>query len=319
MRHFLIMFALCTLACGVSRAEIVEKVVAIVNDEPITLSDMKKFEEYLRKEALVDDLLVPDEATARALLKDRNQLLQKMIDEKLIDSEVKKQKISIPIEKVEQEIRATERSNGLSRNEMKTALQKRGITFSEFQDFTRKKLERQTLIQNAVLSRVKISEDDVLAEYIARHGSSENQAFEYTISHIFFRAGPSGGALARSRAESAYKRLKNGESFEKLAAELSEDPAFEEGGLLGVFKTGELQKNLESVLKKMNPGEYTEVLPASGGYHIVKLNKKRLIPDPRTEKERAQIRAELYENAYKRQFRSWLDQLRQEAFIRINK
>lgn len=319
MRRFLALFALFFFVSDISHAEIIERVVAIVNDEPITLSEMSNFEERLRKGVLIDDILVPDDATKQALLKDRNLLLQKMIEEKIIDSEVKKQKLTVPIEKVEQEIRAVAQRNGLTRDQFRAMLQEQGIKFSEYQDFMRKGLERQRLVELSVASRIKISEDDVLAEYTARHGTSGDQAYEYTISHIYFQAGSSGGALARSRAETAYKRLRNGENFEKLAAEVSEDPAFEEGGLLGVFKTGELQKDLEAVLKKMNAGEYTGVLPASGGYHIVKLNKKRLIPDPRTEREREKIRAELFEKSYKRQFRSWLDQLRQEAFIRINK
>jgi len=319
MRRFLALFALFFLISGSAHAEVIERIVAIVNDEPITLSDLRKFEERLRKGTLVDDLLVPDETTKQALLKDRNLLLQKLIEEKIIDTEVKKQKLTVPIETVEQEIRSIARKNGLSREELKAVLQQQGVNFSEYQDFIKRGLERQNLIKSAVISRVKVSEDDVLAEYVARHGASNDQAFEYTISHIYFRAGPSGGALARSRAESALKRLRNGESFERLAAEVSEDPAFEEGGLLGVFKTGELNKDLEAALKKLNAGEYTGVLPTSGGYHIVKLNKKRLIPDPRTEREREKIRAELYEKAHRRQFRLWLDNLRQEAFIRINK
>lgn len=319
MRRFLALFALFFFISGISHAEIIERIVAIVNDEPITLSDLHKFEDRLRKGTLIDDLLVPDEATKEALLKDRNLLLQKLIEEKIIDTEVKKQKLSVPIETVEQEIRAIARRNGFTREELKAVLQQQGVSFSEYQDFIKRGLERQNLIKSTVTSRVKISEDDVLAEYVARHGASGDQAFEYTISHIFFRAGPSSAALARSRAESAYKRLRNGENFEKLAAEVSEDPAFEEGGLLGVFKTGELNKDLEAALKRLNAGEYTGVLPTSGGYHIVKLNKKRLIPDPRTEREREKIRAELYEKAHRRQFRLWLDNLRQEAFIRINK
>lgn len=301
-----------------ARAETVEKIVAIVNDEIITMSDMNRFTDRLRTGGLVDDMLVPDEATKEALQKDRDKLLQKMIEEKVVDSEVKKQSLTVPIERVESEIRNIAKRNNVSRDDLKRALEERGIVFSQYQDFIKTGLERQSLIEKAITSRIKISEDDVVSAYSAQHGSSGDQAFEYTISHIYFQNERGGAAGAKARAETAYRKIREGGNFEKMASELSEDPGFEQGGLLGVFKSGELQKDLEGTVQKLSPGDFTNVLPTRDGYHIVKLNKKRLIPDPRTEKERERIRAQLYEAAYKRQFKSWLEQLRNDAFVRIN-
>ncbi|NDD93031.1 hypothetical protein EBZ37_13230 [bacterium] len=309
------------LAFGLSSfalAETVEKIVAIVNDDIITLTDLQKYTDKIRSGGLIDDMLIPDEATKESLLKDKDKLLQKMIEERVIDSEVKKQNLSIPIEKVEQEIRGIAKRNNVSRDELKAALQERGVNFSQYQDFIKTGLERQSLIERAVTSRIKVSEDDVVAAYSARHGSETEQAFEFTLSHIVFLSEKGGSSAANTRAEAVLKRLKDGANFEKLASETSEDPGFEQGGVLGVFKSGELQKNLESRVQKLVPGEFTGVLPTTGGFHIVKVTRKRLIPDPKTEREREKIRAELYERAYKKQFHSWLEQLRSDAFVRIN-
>ena len=299
-------------------AEVVERIVAVVNDDIITLSDVNKYSDRLKSGGLVDDMLVPDDQTKETLIKDRSKLLQKLIEEKVIDSEVKKQNLSVPIEKVEAEIRAIAKKNSVSRDELKAALLERGIGFSQYQDFIKTGLERQSLIEKSITSRIKISEDDVIATFGAKSGVTDNQAFEYTISHIYFLSEKGGPAAAKSRADLTLQKVRGGGSFEKLASENSEDPGFEQGGLLGVFKTGELQKELDAVVHKMNAGDVSSVLPTRGGFHIVKINKKRLIPDPRTEKEREKIRAQLYEFAYKKQFQSWLEQLRQEAFVRIN-
>lgn len=305
-------------AAPLIQAEVVERIVAIVNDEIIALSDLNKYADRLRSGGLVDDMLVPDDATKTAVLKDRSKLLQKLIEEKVIDSEVKKQNMSVPIEKVESEIRAIAKKNNVSRDELKSALAERGINFSQYQDFIKTGLERQGLIERAITSRIKISEDDVMGAYVSAHGASENQAFEFTISHIYFQSEKGGANAAKSRADQTLRRLREGGNFEKLAAEVSEDPAFEQGGMLGVFKTGELQRELDNVVQKLNTSEFSGVLPTRGGFHIVKVNKKRLIADPRTEKEREKIRAQLYERAYKKQFQSWLEQLRADAFVRIN-
>jgi peptidyl-prolyl cis-trans isomerase SurA len=317
---FGLLFSL-VVSFGVAHAETVERIVAIVNDEIITQSDLIRYEERLKGGGLTDDLLIPDEATKQSLLKDREKLLQKMIDEKVIDSEVKKQSLTVPIEKVEQEIRSIARKNGVGREELKAALQDRGIVFSEYQDFIKTGLERQGLIEKAITSRIKISEDDVMTAFANRGGATNEQAYEYTISHIVFLNDKGGATAAKGRAEDALKKIRSGAfTFERIAPDVSEDPGFEQGGLLGVFKTGEIDKDLEKSIHSIPAGEITGVLPlpGGGGFHIVKVNKKKLIADPRTEKEREKIRAELYEKSFKRQLASWLEQLRRDAFIRIN-
>lgn len=325
MKSFLVSFGMIAsitagvfCIAGIANAETVERIVAIVNDEVITQTDINRYADRLKSGGLTDDLLIPDDATKQALIKDRSKLLQKMIDEKLIDSEVKKQNLSVPIEKVEQQIRTVAKNNGVSRDELKNALADRGIPFSEYQDFIKTGLERQGLVEKSITSRIKISEDDVMAQYAADKGANSEQAYEYTLSHIYFSSTKGGAPAAQSRANEAIAKLKGGAAFEKLAGEVSEDPAFEQGGVLGVFKTGELQKELENAVQKLQVGEFTNTLPTAGGYHIVKVVKKKIIADPRTEKDRERIRNELYEKAFKRQLTSWLEQLRQDAFIRIN-
>lgn len=315
------LFVLClSIFISVSAfAETVERIVAVVNDEVITQTDVDRYAARLKTGGLADDLLIPDEATKQSLLKDREKLLQTMINAKVIDSEVKKQNMSVTVERVEQEIRKVAKNNGVNRDELKAALLERGIPFSEYQDFIKTGLERQALVEKAIASRIKISEDDVIAAYVTKTGAAEQQAFEFTLAHIYFDSSKSGGtSAARTRADEALGKLRSGVPFEREAADASEDPAFEQGGLLGVFKTGELQKGLENAVQKLSPNETTSVIPANGGFQIVKVLKKRLIPDPRTEKDRDKIRAELYEASFKKQLHDWLEQLRTDAFVRIN-
>jgi peptidyl-prolyl cis-trans isomerase SurA len=304
---------------SIARAEVVDRIVAIVNDEIITQTDVDKYAARLKAGGLVDELLFPDAETKDDALKNRDKLLDKMVDERILDAEVKKQNMTVPIEQVEQEIRSIAKRNNVTREELKAALTNQGIDFAQYQDFIKTGLERQQLIGKAVTSKIKVSEDDVLSQFAATHGGETDQAFEYTLSHIYFSSDKGSATKARERAEKAYEKLRAGANFEQLAAEVSEDPGFETGGLLGVFKTGELQKDLESAISKLAPGEFTTVLPTQGGFHIVRVTKKKIIPDPRTEKERDKIRSELYDKAYKKQLHSWLDQLRQDAFVKLNK
>ena len=302
-----------------AQAEVVDRILAIVNDDIITQSDVVDFERRLKNGGLVDDQLVPDEATKQALLKDSAKLLQKVIDSRIIDSEVKKQGLSVPFERVEQEIRNIARRNNMSRDDLKNALQEKGIVFSVYQDFIKTGLERQALVEKSVTSKIKISEDDVLAALISEGKASETQAFEYTIAHILFLNKKAGAEAAAAKAQQAHKKLKEGAAFDRVAADYSNDPDFEIGGLLGTFKSGELSKELETTVAKLSPGEWTLPLPTTGGLHIVRLVKRKLIPDPKLEKEKDRVRALLGEKLFRRQYDIWLEQLRSESFLRLNK
>jgi len=309
----LLLVLLCLMLAEMAPAEIIERIVAVINDEIITLTDLDKYLEKLKSGGLTDDLLIPNDAAKQEMLKDRKKLLQTMIDEKIIDSEVKRQKLEVPIERVEQEVRAIAKRNEISRD-----VEEKGIKFSQYQDFIKTGLERHSLIDHAILSKIKISEDDVLAQYSAIHGEAADQSFEYTVAHILFLLEKGGQKKAHERAEIVLNKLKSGEDFDRLASEYSEDPNFSSGGLLGTFKTGEFSKELEQVVSKMSLGDTSRIVQTKAGLHILKLIKKKLVPDPKIEKAKDEIRGQLYDKAYKKQFQAWLEQVRNEAFIRIN-
>ncbi len=302
----------------ISFAEIIERIVAVINDEIITMTDLDKYIDKLKSGGLTDDLLIPNDSVKQELMKDKKKLLQTMIDEKIIDSEVKRQKLEVPIERVEQEIRSIAKRNDISRDDLKKAVEEKGIKFSQYQDFIKSGLERHALIDRAILSKIKISEDDVLAQYSTVHGEAADQSFEYTVAHILFLIEKGGVQKAQERAALVLGKLKAGEDFDKLASEYSEDPNFSSGGLLGTFKSGEFSKELEQVVQKMAVSDTSRIVQTKAGLHILKLVKRKLVPDPKLEKAKDEIRGQLYDKAYKKQFQAWLEQVRNEAFIRIN-
>ena len=88
-----------------------------------------------------------------------------MVDEHIIDDEVKKQNLSVTIERVEQEINSIQSRNNLTRDQLKEALKREGTNFSDYQDFIKKRLERQSVIEKAITSKIKISDEDVASLY----------------------------------------------------------------------------------------------------------------------------------------------------------
>lgn len=311
---------LSTLIFGMflsAEAKVVDKIVAIVNDQPVTLSDTEKFRSKLMKQGLIDDALLKM-SDPELLKKDRNALLNYLIDEKIIDTEVKRKNLEVTIERVEQEIRNIAKGNNISRNQLKDALAAKGVTMSQYQDFIKTSLERQSLIEKEVTSKIRISDDDISSYYLAKKGPSGAQIFEYTLSHILFSPKNGGEAAALSRAQSVEEKIKAGQSFEKLAEQFSEDPSFSKGGQLGVFRAGEMTKDFENAIRKVEPGEVTAPVKSPQGIHLIKVVKRTLISDPKLDEERDNIRNILYAEAFRKQFQMWLNQRKEDSFIRIN-
>jgi peptidyl-prolyl cis-trans isomerase SurA len=294
---------------SLAAAEVVEKIVAIVNDEVITLTDIKRYESRLRAKVSMDEL-VSQGLSPKELLSDRSKLVGVLVDEKVLDSEVKKQNLSITVERVEKEIRNISKANRMSRAQLKQALQNQGMDFAEYQNMIKTRLERQSLIEKNLTSNIRVSDEEVQSHLGAQ--GSPNEIAEYTIAHILIKSD-------KKRAEGILKKLQDGKSFEQLAADNSEDPNFQNGGRFGTFSQGEMVKEIETAVKKMKVGDTSGLVKTKMGYHILKLTDKKVISNPVAQEQTEKVRSMLSQKAFQRQFRIWLDQRKQEAFIRVNK
>lgn len=300
-----------------SQAEVVDKIAATANSEVLMLSDIKKERESLAGKGLVNDLLFQLYDKER-LLKSQELLLNFLLDEKIIDSEVKRKNLEVTIERVEQEIRKVAKENGLSRAQFKEALSRQGIKMSDYQSFIKKGLERKSLIDREINSKIRISDEDVAAYYLSTKGPGKAQVYEYTLAHIFFSPQKGGLQAAQDRAREVLKEIKSGALFENVAQRASEDPGFSKGGVLGTFNEKELSPEIKSAVSGANQGAISDLVRTDRGIHIFKVLKKTLVSDPELEERKESIRNILHQRAFSRQLRVWLDQKRSESFIRIN-
>lgn len=309
-------FSLLFFSC-LAQAEIVERIVAIVNSEIVSESDLRSFNKKIDKQGSLDDLLLFGRPQS-VLKADKKAQLEYLINEKILDSEVKRLNLSVTSERVEQEIRDIAKRNGVSRAELLSAIKAQGLSVSEYQDFIKSRVERQSLIETEITSKIRVSDEDVAAQYSRQNPNLSLGVSEYTLAHILFLPKKGGPEAAKARALAVLGKLKSGESFEVLAEQNSEDPNFTAGGLLGTFKAGEFSKDLEGAVASLDIGEYTDVVASRMGLHIIKVLSKKMISDPRFDKEKEKIRNELFEKAFQKHFKTWLDQKKEEAFIRIN-
>lgn len=316
MKTFLVIIA--SLFSFLSCAESVDRILVIINNEIVTESDLKTFSQKLDKSGFIDDMLLMGKNISD-LKKNKSDQLDYMINEKLLSSEIKRLNLSVTSERVDQEIRDLAKKNGISRAELLQTIKNQGVSVSEYQDFVKTRVERQSLIETEISSKIRVSDEDVLGQYMRAYPNSDSGVYEYSLSHIFFNPKKGGTDAAQERAQNVLKKLRSGETFEVLAEQHSEDQNFATGGALGVFKAGEFAQEMETAVSKLNPGDFSEIVKIKDGFHIVKVNSKKIVSDPRFEKEKEKIRSQLFEKSFQKQFRNWLQTKKEDSFVKMNK
>ncbi len=300
-----------------AHAEVVEKTVAIVNTELVLESDFSELQKRIGKEGMIDESLL-DGKNTQTLKSSRSAQLDYLINEKIIESEIRKQNLTVTNDRVESEIKSMARRNQVSEAELKKLITQQGVDFEDYKKILKMNLEKRALMDAEIFSKLRISDEDALNEYLKQNPKSKPSIDEFSVSHIFFNPQKGGAKEAHSRAEDVLGKLRSGESFEKLAQNYSEDPNFSSGGALGLFKSGDFLPEIEAAISSLGVNETTGIVKSRMGYHIVKLTGKKLTVDPKFEAVKEKIKSGLLEKSFNRQIKNWIQNKRDESFIRIN-
>lgn len=318
MTYFISIALLCfTASIQALALEKVDGIVAVINTEVITETALSSFAKKIETGGMIDDLLLLGKSSSD-LKNNKPEQLEYLINEKLLESEIKRLNLAITTERVEQELRDIAKKNGISRADLSQAIKAQGMVFSEYQAFIKSRIEKQSLIEQEISSKIRVSDEDVLAEYSRSNASGDSGVYEYALAHIYFNHKKGGAKAAEERARNVLTKIKAGLAFDSAAEQHSEDAGFSTGGTLGTFKQSEMSKEMEGGLKGLSAGQVSDVIKLKDGFHILKVVSKTVVSDPRFEKEKEKLRGRLFEVAFQKQFKNWLLQKREESFVRIN-
>ncbi len=295
-------------------ARILEKIYGVVNGETITLTEIKDYQEKLKNGGFLNDLLFSDPAVRERAKNDRDYLLKLLVDEKIIDYEVKKNGLLVTEERVNKEISTIAERQNMSVDQLKRTLKDQGVDYLNYRDFVKKSIERRQLVEKEITSKIKISEQDIISHYLSKNKKSKTQIFEFSIAHILLKPDNV------NKAEDLKKQLEKGASFEKLVKENSVDTDTKsKNGVFGTFKSGEMIGSIEKAIVGLKIGETSKVVKTPMGLHIFKILDRKLVEDPAIEKQKQVIYQQLFAEAFKEQLDFWLLQKRKDAIIQINK
>jgi len=299
-----------------SSEAVVDRVVAVVNQEIITLSEVQKFAAPLQEEIQVKDRLERRERLHEV----HRKVLERLIEEKLIDQEVKRSGIKVTSKEIEGALEEIKRRNAITQEDLERALTSEGLTLEAFKKQIEKRLQRTKLINWAVKAEVNAGERELRDFYqknIHRYRTNES----YRPSQIFFlvpkEAGTEEIREIRKKCQKVLEKIKGGEDFGEMALLYSEDISAKDRGDLGYFKKGELLPDLEKEALRLRVGEVSGIIRTNLGFHIIKLFDRKGGAPPLFEEVKEKVRADYYEKEMEKAFQQFLSTLKEKSVIEI--
>jgi peptidyl-prolyl cis-trans isomerase SurA len=298
-----ILIFLLVLLPAALQAKVIEQLIAVIDGEPYTLSNLGIY----AKNKLGRPFPSGDLNQINAADRD---VLEQFITEKLLDAEIKEAGVKITDDDVEQYIQQIKAKNRLSDEALQAALSREGQTVATYRAAVKSELERNEIINRQVRNKVGITNEDVERYYKLNakdYRSDERARFRHILLSLPESATPAQAQAVTAKAADLHKRIRAGEDFAKLAIEFSEGAGHAEGGDIGWVKRGTLINALEEVaFAKLSVGEVSQPFRTSMGIHIVKLEARETGNVLPLSAVSAKIKEELYAKALDERFSKWL-------------
>jgi peptidyl-prolyl cis-trans isomerase SurA len=290
-------------------AILLDRIVAIVNKEVITWSELYRSMEF----EATDEIRSMKEEDRLKFFKEKESIfLENLIDMTLQLQEATKSGITASDEDINKTIDGIKKKYSLSDEQFREAIQKEGYTVEQY----KKKLAEQIVIGRLVDQEIK-SKIVITEQEIDRYLEQNKDVFKdegFHISHIFLKALPD-KKEAEEKAFRIYNMLKSGENFSDIARQYSEDTSARSEGELGFIKKVDLSEDFLKVLSTMKIGDISEPFWSKSGIHIIKLNDKR---EFKSQQEiRDFVKKKMSEEKLDKQYKNWVKTLRERAYIEI--
>ncbi len=320
MRRRLLSLPIALLLAGLALATpvgatVVEKVVAIVGDQPILLSELN---ERARPYLIKIYSGVPKMQQDVAIAEMRVELIKKMVEERLVAISADKLSVTVTTKEVDDAIKLKAADERKSTAEVMAESARLGMTEADYRDEVRRELLFGKMLETRVRGRVRPSEDDA-REYYQRLQVQERrmQQWHGAILTLKLPDGPDGERV-RELADSIIKQARNGVDFAFLARKYSADAATrDKGGDLGWRAATGLGKPLDEAILRLDRGEISEPLIADSTITIVKILDREQSQIPEYDKVRDAVWGRVRDELMQKQIKLWLDELKQGVYIKV--
>lgn len=310
----------CAAVAGyAARRELVDKVVAVVDEEAVTQSELDEllspiYEQY-RKQYQGEDLF-------RKLDEARRILLNQLIEDRLVYQEAKRAGVKVSEEELDAAVNDF-KDRFQNDTEFNKLLKEEGMTITKLRERYERQIAIRKLHQYEVRSKVIVSPKEV-EQYYNDHINEFATNERIQVRTITIRKSPEAvekgltDEAAKAKAEAVLRELVDTKAdFGELAKRYSQDSYALDGGELGFIERGDMVEAIDQVLFSLKKGETSQVLESKLGYHIFRVDDIQPGKVRSLDEVRGNIQGLLYREKMRQRFMEWMEQLKKDAYISI--
>jgi peptidyl-prolyl cis-trans isomerase SurA len=295
---------------------VLEQIVARVNNQIITLSDLEVGRQRLRNELGQEH----SGAELEQKLKEaETNLLRDLIDQQLLVQRGEDLGLSVEPEVIRYLDNLRQELKLGSMEELEGYFAQRGMSFENYRADVRNQIMTRMVMSREVAGRVMLDEQ-VVRDYYLQHRTELARPEQVHLREVLVSTeGLSGAALAarEDRVREALEKIRKGEPFEEVAKQYSDSPTAAEGGDLGLFEPGKLAPAIRDLVMKLRDGGVTDPLQTPQGWLILQLVRHYAAGIPAFEVVESEIRQKLYFDQVQPALREYLSQLRRENYVMV--
>jgi peptidyl-prolyl cis-trans isomerase SurA len=309
---------------------VIEDIIARVNNQIITRTEFNR-----AKEQTASELKQQSVSETDPKFKERDKdVLRDLIDQQLLLEKGKDLGITGDTELVKRLDEMRKQMNLASLEDLEKAAQQQGVSFEDFKQNIRNNIITQQVIGSEVGRNLKISQQET-QDFYNKHKPELERPEAVHLEEILVSTQPPQNQqdanknpdaaqedpaklqAAEQKANQLLKDIRGGAKFEEVAKKSSDGPTASQGGDLGIFKRGELAKELEDKTFSMKPGEVSDVIRTKQGFLILKVAEHYSAGIPPLNEVEPQIQEQIYMQKLQPALRTFLTKLREQAYIDI--
>ena len=303
-----------------ANAKTVEEIIARVNNEIITRSELDKARAATEEEAKQECQGKCTPEQLRVDIEDRQKnTLRELIDQSLLVQRGKDMGVNVEPEVIKKLDQLRQQNKIDSMEDLEKAVSAQGSNWEDFKNNIRNGILTQRVIGSEVGSHITIGKEEI-AKYYNEHKKEFVRPEQVALREIEVSTeGKKDTELPdlKKKAETALKRVKDGEDFGEIAKRFSDSSTAKQGGFLGVYKRGELSKELEDIVFKMKKNDLTDVMDTKQGYLVLQVLERYEEGEQPLAKVENEIMDHLYSERMEPAMRQYLKTLREQSYVVI--
>jgi len=307
------------LLCAPVRAEVVDKIIAVVNDEIITLYEFNTAFEPYRKN-IENTYKGTDKASVMQQTKE--SFLQRLIDNILMEQEAKKSGAGMIVkdEEVMAVLQDVLTKQKISLQEYLKNLAREGNSLESVKKEIRGQMMRARLLRREVKSKILVSDEEI-GEYYNKNRQDYEGKETVRIKQLLLLLPPNANetikAKMKNQALQLHKRVMDGEPFDLLIVKYSQGPAAAQGGDVGFIERGTIIPEVEAAAFKLPVGQVSAVIESSVGFHIIQVLDKKGAGLKPIAAVREEIKTKIEDEKLEKKFDEWIASVRAKSHIEI--